>query len=274
MAPGGLLLFVGVAMLSNRFARPLASVLGRPGQKVGGVAGGLARRNAMRNPSRTSATAAALMIGVSLVTFVAVFGAGIKSAARERDRRQDRGAATSSPRTAGAPCRPKALDAAAKVPGVTAASGVVQSMAQGRQRQDPGRRRRPGDGRQRPELHVQGAAPSTDVSKLGPRRCHGPRRVRQGPSPEGGRQVTLESPSAKHLTVTVRGIEKTKALNASSGGVVTIPVATFDQDVRRARPAPGADRRSVVGRAGAEAGAASLPGRQAPGHEGATRTAS
>ena len=36
----------------------------------------------MRNPSRTSATAAALMIGVSLVTFVAVFGAGIKSAAK------------------------------------------------------------------------------------------------------------------------------------------------------------------------------------------------
>jgi putative ABC transport system permease protein len=82
MAPGGLLLFIGVAMLSNRFARPLASVLGRPAQRIGGVAGGLARRNAMRNPARTSATAAALMIGVALVTFVAVFGAGVKSAAR------------------------------------------------------------------------------------------------------------------------------------------------------------------------------------------------
>src|SRR6185437_3922035 len=34
---------------------------------------------ATRNPSRTASTASALMIGLALVTFVAIFGAGIRS---------------------------------------------------------------------------------------------------------------------------------------------------------------------------------------------------
>jgi putative ABC transport system permease protein len=70
---------------------------------------------------------------------------------------------------------------------------------------------------------------STDVSKLGP----GDALVRDEFAKDHhlkvGSQVTLESPSARHLTVTVRGIEKTKALNASSGGIFTIPVAAFDR---------------------------------------------
>jgi putative ABC transport system permease protein len=227
MAPGGLLLFVGVAMLSNRFARPLASVLGRPGQRVGGVAGGLARRNAMRNPSRTSATAAALMIGVSLVTFVAVFGAGIKSAARGEI--SDKIAASYIVAPDGwSAVSAKALDTAAKVPGVTAASGIVQSMAK------VGKDKIPVDGVDTATVgrvlnykFKDGA--STDVSKLGP----GDALVRDEFAKDHhlkvGSQVTLESPSARHLTVTVRGIEKTKALNASSGGIFTIPVAAFDR---------------------------------------------
>ena len=83
----------------------------------------------MRNPSRTSATAAALMIGVSLVTFVAVFGAGIKSAAKGEmgDKIQAHYVVAPDGWTnvsAGS------LEAAAKVPGVTVASGVRQSVAE------------------------------------------------------------------------------------------------------------------------------------------------
>jgi putative ABC transport system permease protein len=225
MAPGGLLLFVGVAMLSNRFARPLASVLGRPGQKVGGVAGGLARRNAMRNPSRTSATAAALMIGISLVTFVAVFGAGIKSAAKGELSNKIAAHYVVAP-DGWAAVSPKALDAARKVPGVTAASGVVQSFAK------VGKDQVPVDGVDPATVGQvlnftwkKGAA--TDIAKLGP----GDAIVRDEFAKDKhlavGDKVTLLSPSAKRLTVTVRGIEKTKALNASSSGVVTVPVATF-----------------------------------------------
>jgi putative ABC transport system permease protein len=79
LAGGVLLLFVGVAMIAPRVVRPLASVLGAPGARLGGSAGQLARENAMRNPSRTASTAAAIMIGISLITFVAVLGQGLRS---------------------------------------------------------------------------------------------------------------------------------------------------------------------------------------------------
>ena len=76
---GVLLLFVGVALFSSRLVRPLASVLGRGAGVWGGAAGRLARENATRNPQRTATTAAALMIGLALVAFVAVLGAGLRS---------------------------------------------------------------------------------------------------------------------------------------------------------------------------------------------------
>ena len=71
--------FIGVAMVAPSVARPLASVLGRPAQLIGGVSGTLARSNSMRNPGRTASTAAALMIGLALVTIVAVLAQGIKA---------------------------------------------------------------------------------------------------------------------------------------------------------------------------------------------------
>ena len=76
---GTLILFVGVSLNAKRAVRPLASVLGWPGAHFGGTAGTLARENAMRNPSRTAATASALMIGLALITFVAILGAGLRS---------------------------------------------------------------------------------------------------------------------------------------------------------------------------------------------------
>jgi putative ABC transport system permease protein len=76
---GVLLLFFGVALTAPRLVRPLASQLGAPGARFGGVPGRLARQNAMRAPSRTAATASALMIGLALVTVVAVLAAGLKT---------------------------------------------------------------------------------------------------------------------------------------------------------------------------------------------------
>ena len=72
----------GRLRLPARAVRGLASLLGRPGQAVGGAAGGLARRNAMRQPGRTLATATALTIGVALVTLVTVIAAGLKDTTR------------------------------------------------------------------------------------------------------------------------------------------------------------------------------------------------
>ncbi len=83
IAGGVLLLFLGVAMLSSRLVRPLASVVGFPARRAGGVAGRLASGNALRNPGRTASTAAALMIGIALVAFIATLTNGMKASNRE-----------------------------------------------------------------------------------------------------------------------------------------------------------------------------------------------
>ncbi len=75
---GAVAVFIGVALLSPLLVGPVASVVGAPLERLGGVPGTLARENAVRNPGRTASTAAALMIGLALVSFVAVFAAGIK----------------------------------------------------------------------------------------------------------------------------------------------------------------------------------------------------
>jgi putative ABC transport system permease protein len=75
---GAVGIFIGVALLSPRLVRPMASLVGRPVERLRGVAGRLARENTVRNPGRTAATAAALMIGLALVSFVAVFAAGLR----------------------------------------------------------------------------------------------------------------------------------------------------------------------------------------------------
>ena len=74
---GVLGLFAGIALLAPRLVKPLARVVGWPARRLGGVAGELAGANAVRNPGRTASTAAALMIGLTLVTVVAVLGAGM-----------------------------------------------------------------------------------------------------------------------------------------------------------------------------------------------------
>ncbi len=81
-------LFIGVAMLSSRLVKPLATVVGWPAGHIAGSAGRLARENAIRNPSRTAATAAALMIGLALVSVVAVLGASLRDSANSAVEKQ------------------------------------------------------------------------------------------------------------------------------------------------------------------------------------------
>jgi putative ABC transport system permease protein len=68
--------FLGVALVSPWLVRPLASLIGRPIERLTGITGRLARENSVRQPGRTAVTAAALMIGVALVTFASIFAAG------------------------------------------------------------------------------------------------------------------------------------------------------------------------------------------------------
>ena len=76
---GVLALFVGIALGAPHAVKPLTRLVGFPARRGGGVAGDLANANSVRNPSRTASTAAALMIGLTLVSVVAVLGAGLRS---------------------------------------------------------------------------------------------------------------------------------------------------------------------------------------------------
>jgi putative ABC transport system permease protein len=76
---GAVVIVFAVSIFSPRLVPPLAAVAGWPLERLRRLTGRLARENAQRNPSRTAVTAAALMIGVTLVAFVTVFAAGLKS---------------------------------------------------------------------------------------------------------------------------------------------------------------------------------------------------
>ena len=75
---GMFLVFVGVAMTSRYVVRPIARVVGAPIEATAGTTGRLARANTVRNPARTALTAAALMIGVTVMSFLAIFSTGLK----------------------------------------------------------------------------------------------------------------------------------------------------------------------------------------------------
>ncbi|HEY2602258.1 MAG TPA: FtsX-like permease family protein [Thermoleophilaceae bacterium] len=126
---GTVLVFIGTAMFSSRLVRPIASLIGKPMERLRGVTGQLARENATRNAGRTASTAAALMVGLALVSGVTIFAAGIKksvnSAIDDSVRAglivENKDGWTSIPATAG--------KAVAQVPGVGASSEIRLSQA-------------------------------------------------------------------------------------------------------------------------------------------------
>ena len=116
-------LFLGIALLAPRLVKPLARVVGWPARRVGGVAGEIAGANAVRNPGRTASTAAALMIGLTLVTVVAVLGAGVNAGTKAAITKQVHADYVIDGKD-GLPFRASEGDELAAVPGVTAASHV------------------------------------------------------------------------------------------------------------------------------------------------------
>ncbi len=75
---GAALTFIGVAICSPLFARPLAGGIGLPVRGLG-MQGRLGRENAMRNPRRSASTASALMVGLGLVAMVSILSASLKA---------------------------------------------------------------------------------------------------------------------------------------------------------------------------------------------------
>jgi putative ABC transport system permease protein len=116
-------LFVGVAFAAPHMVKPLTRMVGLPARRSGGVAGELANANSVRNPSRTASTAAALMIGLTLVTVVAVLGAGMRNTVESAVTDQVTAAYILNGND-GVPFEAAEGDALARVPGVSAASHV------------------------------------------------------------------------------------------------------------------------------------------------------
>ena len=120
---GVLALFLGVALAAPHIVKPLTRLVGLPARRGGGIAGDLASANSVRNPSRTASTAAALMIGLTLVTVVAVLGAGLRSTVESAVTDQVN-AAYILDGNDGVPFEAAEGDALARVPGVNTASHV------------------------------------------------------------------------------------------------------------------------------------------------------
>jgi putative ABC transport system permease protein len=131
---GVLGLFMGIALLAPRLVKPIARVVGWPARRAGGVAGELAGANAVRNPGRTASTAAALMIGLTLVTVVAVLGAGMSAGTKAAVTKQLH-AGYVIDGSDGLPFRASEGDKLAAIPGVKAASHVRSddAIVQGKQ---------------------------------------------------------------------------------------------------------------------------------------------
>jgi putative ABC transport system permease protein len=225
LAAGILLLFFGVAANAQRLVRPLASVLGWPGTRIGGAAGTLARDNAMRNPKRTASTASALMIGLALVTFVAILGQGIRSSFESAvdDLFKANYAVTSQDTFT--PLTIAAERAVAKAPGVTAVSGIRAGSARvfGSVENLTG-----ADPELTKVVHLDWKEGSNAVpAELGKTGAFVDDKYAKKHHLHVGTPLALETPTAKTLHLKVLGIFKLPK-GGSPFGPVTISNALFD----------------------------------------------
>jgi putative ABC transport system permease protein len=226
IAFGVLALFVGVALLSSRLVRPLAALVGWPARRIGGAAGRLAHGNSLRNPGRTAATAAALMIGIALVTFVAVLGAGMRDSNRDAIEEQIRADLIITSEDGYSPFVAGATDAAREAESVQVATEVREEVG-----------RVAGSGRDvsgiDPELITTGYAfdwkegSDATLSELGRNGAIVWDDFAEDKGLSVGDTFTLEAPGGNRAELEVKGIVDPPPFYPLLG-TVTIPKATFD----------------------------------------------
>jgi putative ABC transport system permease protein len=213
---GALGLFIGLAVIAPRLVRPLARIVGLPAARLGGAAGRLAQENAIRNPGRTASTAAALMIGLTLVSFVAVFGKGLLASDESALRKQLGTSHVITSQSGWDTMTLGAGEAAAKADGVVVSSSIRGDRAQ---LADGG------------EVDVSGVDPATigraykfewlegsaaSLASL----ARGDAVVREGEGHVGDR-LSFLTPAGKQVETVVRGVYKKHGdLDQLLGGVV------------------------------------------------------
>lgn len=142
MGGGAVAVVFAVSLFSPRLVPPLAFVAGWPLERFRHLTGRLARENAQRNPSRTAVTAAALMIGVTLVAFVTVFAAGLKSTVAQVVDENFAGGLVIQNTDGFSPIPNATAKAAEKVPGVALVATIRGAEAKVLERQGPGAKTR------------------------------------------------------------------------------------------------------------------------------------
>ncbi|HEY2637786.1 MAG TPA: ABC transporter permease, partial [Solirubrobacteraceae bacterium] len=227
LAPGCLALFLGLALVSPRLARPLASALGRPAERVGGVAGRLARRNAMRNPKRTAVTAAALMVGIALVSFVAVLGQGLKQASTGAVKDSLRASYVAVGRDGWSPIDPASVKSLRAVPGVTTVTSLKQDQARAFGKNLTVDGVQPGSWAKVWRYDWDQGSQST-LRDLGPGQAVVRKSYARKHHIDRGDTVTLTAASGRKLHATVAGVVDVSDLNPVGLGDVTVARAAYD----------------------------------------------
>ena len=226
---GLVLLFIGLAMIGDRFVSPLASALGWPIEKLRGVTGRLARENAQRQPARTASTAAALMIGVALVVFVGVFASSIRASLGDTLDRQFVGDIAIVNTDGFSPISPRIAEEVADVDGVEIVSPTTLLPTE--------------VGPDRDEVLLSGLDPATigDVAKLdweegsdatlsglGPDDAIADKDYAEKNSIEVGDELEITGPSGDVITVTVQGLTSRSRFIVEK---LAIPLATMRDEL-------------------------------------------
>jgi putative ABC transport system permease protein len=213
------------ARLGPWVVRPLVRLVGWPLRRTGGVAADLAGANAARNPGRTASTAAALTIGLTLVTLVAVLGAGLNTSITSAIDDQLR-AGYVLDGNGQVPFNAAEGDALAAVPGVTAASQVRADKALVR-----------GE-----EIDVTGVDPATigrfyrfawtqgsdrTLAALGSDGALVTKRYAEASRLQLGGRLAIQTPSGEKRSLVVRGIYDPPQVRALLNNI-SISRATFD----------------------------------------------
>jgi putative ABC transport system permease protein len=227
---GVLLLFFGVSMNAPKIVRPLASVLGAPAESIGGAPGLLARDNATRNPARTASTASALMIGLTLVTFVAIFGAGLRSSFEDAVNKLFIADYAITATNTFTPIEAQAGQSLVGKPGITDVTAIRAGSA-----------RYLGQNANltavQPNLNTGVAMDWTQgdngvPGRLGDDGSFASKKYVEDHHLRLGSPITLEFPSGKKVSVRLKGVWK-EPNGGSPFGHVTISTALFDKYVPR-----------------------------------------
>ena len=215
--------------VAGRLVSPVVSLLGRPAQRLGGVAGLLARRNALRNPGRTMSTAGALTVGVALVTVVAIMAAGLRDTTTGQLERQLGATHMVTGQDGWSPTDASVSERLRATPGVAGVTTIRQDTMHAF---GDNERVNAIDGSQVSFAFAEGSARADRLGRDGA-------IVDLGWASEHGVGVgdrfTIQSPTGRRLSLVAKAIERSPVLGGLDFGPVTIGAAAYEAAFRNER---------------------------------------